>query len=66
MTRKDYIMITRATARAHYQSVGIHEGAGVRIVIRCLVDALKADNPKFDEEKFVKEVWTVHPKRKVG
>lgn len=50
MTRKDYKIIAAAIARV--RSMGRANDATLILVVHELSKALKADNPRFDAEKF--------------
>jgi hypothetical protein len=56
MTRKDYIAIAAALHRA-YREAGMHPGTdkmnGVLLAAHELSATLKADNPRFDLDKFL-------------
>lgn len=66
MTRRDYVRIAAALAQAHERLQRIGEGQrggimpgpwgasfGLQIAAETLADALAADNPRFDRDKFL-------------
>lgn len=54
MTRKDYVLIAAAIAAEHAGSVTFAEQNRVVCVAQRLCIALKQDNPRFDEDRFMK------------
>lgn len=57
MTRKDYIELARAFARAKADRWEYpEEGAGIYAAQRAVMEALRADNPRFDRDRFTAEV----------
>jgi hypothetical protein len=56
MTRKDYILIAGAVAKATrmFQPPSSNHYNGARWVGEFLGDALEKDNPRFDRERFLK------------
>jgi hypothetical protein len=57
MSRKDYVIIAAALARAdRYVNEGA-ERAGFDAAVQALADALAGDNKRFDHERFMSAVW---------
>mgnify|MGYP001581387785 FL=1 len=54
MTRKDYIVIARAIARACTRPINPDQLSGVVHCADALADELKRDNPRFDRGRFLK------------
>lgn len=59
MTRKDYILISSAVARAAAHddpnTVGSLFDAGIERVAQEIAQALQRDNPNFDAERFLED-----------
>lgn len=53
MTKKDYIIIAEAIAKTKDMVARVPGHYRARIAVS-LAEALRADNPRFDEEKFFK------------
>jgi hypothetical protein len=55
MTRKDYVLIAAACAKAYatFSPRSSNHSNGARYVAECLADALGRDNPRFDRERFL-------------
>ena len=59
MTRKDYEMIAAAIERATHSDEPLSQAA---LIVSELANTFKADNPRFDAEKFIRAcgfVWIV-------
>lgn len=53
MTKKDYILIADAIAKAFPEALTYAQEEAQTDVIESLCTALKRDNPRFDERKFM-------------
>ena len=59
MTRKDYKLIAGYLAVAYSKTVFRNNAyEGFELVMDALLDALQADNPRFDRDKFETAVFT--------
>ena len=60
MSRKDYIRLAAALRGVvNDEAASVGESPGVRRTIIAIEDALAADNPRFDREKFLEAVYKV-------
>ena len=53
MSRKDYIIIAEAMKRARYYDANPAYARGIDKAVLILVEVLKAENPRFDEARFL-------------
>ena len=55
MTRKDYVLIAKAIAKAYTISDNHVDAVDtIAFVTECIADALADDNPRFDRARFIK------------
>ena len=59
MTRKDYVAVASAMHHAYMTCDKPHLKTWVAAVM-CLADTFKADNPRFDSERFVNACYGLH------
>ena len=53
MSRKDYVTIAAAIAKARSEFVSDEYKAATILTAQYIADALAADNPRFDRERFL-------------
>ena len=53
MTRKDYVLIAKAITNARYYDASPLYALGINRAVIELAVVLKAENPRFDEAKFL-------------
>jgi hypothetical protein len=54
MTKKDYILISKAINEAGIMTAGGDSASVIRAVVDNIADVLAKQNPRFDRERFVR------------